>query len=89
MKIFGTIYIRTEAFCADIFIKCFRDLPKLQQAICLIQIVKPTTTPWKPPEAGHRQETLDKKKVAKQSLASDMTDDPEVEDAAAAAGDRA
>ena len=34
-KVFGVTYTRTEAQCADVFTKAFRELPKWQQAIRL------------------------------------------------------
>ena len=40
-KAFGVVYTRTEAQCADIFTKSFRELPKWLQAIRLIGIGKP------------------------------------------------
>ena len=73
-KVFGVIYSRTEAQCADVFTKAFRDLPKWQQAYRLIGIGHPSTRLEMPPEPGPRPETLIKKKEAKQSLASDDAD---------------
>ena len=73
-KVFGVVYTRTEAQCADVFTKAFRELPKWQQAIRLIGIGRPGEPLKVPPEPGPRPETLEKKKVAKQSLASDEAD---------------
>ena len=70
-KVFGVIYSRTEAQCADVFTKAFRDLPKWQQAYRFIGIRRPSTRLEMPPEPGPRPDTLIKKKEAKQSLASD------------------
>ena len=63
--------LRTEAQCADIFTKSFRELPKWQQAIRLIGIRKAGAKLALPPEPGPRPETMAKKKEANQSLASD------------------
>jgi len=70
-KKFGVVYTRTEAQCADVFTKTFRELPKWQQAIRLIGIGRPTTACTLPPEPGPRPDTLEKKKQANQPLASD------------------
>ena len=72
-KVFGVIYSRTEAQCADVFTKAFRDLPKWQQAYRLIGIGRPSTRLEMPPEPGPRPETLVKKKEAKQSGAPQKT----------------
>ena len=70
-KAFGVVYTRTEAQCADVFTKSFRELPKWLQAIRLIGIGKPGGRLCMPPEPGPRPETIGKKKAANQSLASD------------------
>ena len=70
-KTFGVVCSRTEAQCADVFTKAFRELPKWQQAIRLIGIGRPSEKLALPPEPGPRPETLEKKKVANQTLASD------------------
>ena len=70
-KTFGVVYTRTEAQCADIFTKTFCELPKWQQAVRLIAIGRPEGKLDLPPEPGPRPETLEKKRVANQSLASD------------------
>ena len=73
-KTFGVVYTRTEAQCADIFTKTFRELPKWQQAVRLIAIGRPEGKLVLPPEPGPRPETLEKKKAANQTLASDDTE---------------
>ena len=70
-KHFGVVYTRTEAMCADIFTKCFRELPKWQQAIRLIGIRPPDSPPVMPPEPGPRPETVEKKAKANQTVATD------------------
>ena len=62
-KILGVVYSLTEAQCADVFIKTFRELPKWQQAVRLIGIAKPDAPPYVPPEPGPRPETVEKKKA--------------------------
>ena len=73
-KVFGVLYSRTEAQCADVFTKAFRELPKWQQAYRMIGIGRPEDAIKPPPEPGPRPETLAKKKVANQTLASDEAD---------------
>ena len=70
------MYTRTEAQCADVFTKPFRELPKWLQAIRMIGIGKPGGKQCLPPEPGPRPETVEKKKAANQSLASDDAADP-------------
>lgn len=60
-KLFGVVYTRTESQCADVFIKAFRGLPKLQQPYRLIGIGRPDVVLKHPPEPGPRPETLEKK----------------------------
>ena len=69
-KVFGVVYSRTEAQCADVFTKTFRQLPKWQQAVRLIGIGKPDAPPSVPPEPGPRPDTVEKKANG-QSVASD------------------
>ena len=69
-KAFGVVYSRTEAQCADVFTKTFRELPKWQQAIRLIGIGRPGTPCAMPPEPGPRPDTMEKKAKANQPLAS-------------------
>ena len=53
-RIFGLQYTRTEAMCADIFTKTFRELPKWLHAIKLIGIRPAGAPPEAPPEPGPR-----------------------------------
>ena len=70
-KVFGVVYSRTEAQCADVFTKTFRELLKWQQAARLIGIAKPDAPPYVPPEPGPRPETVEKKKANGQTVSSD------------------
>ena len=70
-KMLGVVYSRTEAQCADVFTKTFRELPKWQQAVRFIGIAKPDIPPYVPPELGPRPETVEKKKAHGQSVSSD------------------
>ena len=70
-KVFGVVYSRTEAQCADVFTKTFRELPKCQQAVRLIGIAKPDAPPYVPPEPGPRPETVEKKKANGHTVSSD------------------
>ena len=60
-QLFGLTYSRTEAMCADIFTKTFRELPKWLHAIKLIGIRPSGTLPAAPPEPGPRPETEQRK----------------------------
>ena len=53
-RIFGLQYTRTEAMCADIFTKTFRELPKWLHAIKLIGIRPAGAPPQAPPDPGPR-----------------------------------
>ena len=70
-NMFGVVYTRTEAMCADIFTNCFRGLPKWLQAIRLIGIRPPDAKPEMPPAPGPRPETIEKKAKANRTIASD------------------
>ncbi len=70
-KVFGVVYSRTEAQCADVFTKTFSELPKWQQAVRLIGIAKPDAPPYVPPEPGPLPETVIKKKTNGQTVSSD------------------
>ena len=60
-KVFGVVYSRSEAHCADVSMKTFRELPTRQQAVRLIGIAKLDAPPSVPPERGPHSEIVEKK----------------------------
>ena len=53
-ELFNVMYSRTEAQCADVFTKCFKDLPKWEQAYRMIGMRRPGEQPELPPTPGPR-----------------------------------
>ena len=53
-ELFNVMYSRTEAQCADVFTKCFKDLPKWEQAYRMIGMRRPGEPPEMPPTPGPR-----------------------------------
>ena len=53
-ELFNVMYSRTEAQCADVFTKCFKDLPKWEQAYRMIGMRRPGEPPVMPPTPGPR-----------------------------------
>ena len=53
-NLFNVMYSRTESLCADVFTKCFKDLPKWEQAYRMIGMHKPGEKPVLPPALGPR-----------------------------------
>ena len=53
-NLFNVMYSRTESQCADVFTKCFKDLPKWEQAYRMIGMRKPGEQPSFPPTPGPR-----------------------------------
>ena len=53
-ELFNVMYSRTEAQCADVFTKCFKDLPKWEQAYRMIGMRQPGEKPEMPPTPGPR-----------------------------------